>query len=160
MIVTESNITFDFTKAPDFITAFKFDCPSVHGFTALKAVDIIAEFAKYYVFIEVKNFCNPQTSQATSPKKELLDDLRNKYIDTWVYRTLSEKIEKAIHYVCVLENLSPQELLKLDENLQRRLPKEAPKHEEAWGDNRLIASTAVVDKDIWNRQFAHWATLT
>ena len=58
MRVETDGYQIDFTDAID---AFKFDetdktKPAYHGVTALKAVDVIAEFTDMYVFVEIKEY--------------------------------------------------------------------------------------------------------
>jgi len=165
MKIDADGFSFDFTNAID---AFVFDetdksKPNYHG-VPMKAVDIVAEFAEAYVYVEMKNLGNPDTYNTDLAEdgetlktrrkhfKELKNDLKYKYRDTYLYRHAEEKVDKPIHYIC---------LLTLDNALntvmQKALKQELPtgRASRRW-KREIVKSCQVVDVAKWNDNFPKW----
>lgn len=152
----------------DSLTAFKFDSidkndPNYHG-APMKAVDVIAEFENDYVFIEIKNFHDiAQYDESTAissaegrEKRTAFNDLKAilkyKYRDSFLYRFAESKVDKPIHYICIL-NLSPSLLYGLTKVLSKELP-------VGFASNRwvnpLATSCVVVNESMFNSRFPKW----
>lgn len=118
MRVSADGFEFDFTDAVD---AFIFDekdkhLPTYHGLShAMKAVDIVVELENGYLFVEVKDFHNPNEYQDKNHFNHLTEVLKYKYRDSFLYRWAENKVEKPIYYLC---------LLTLDNALTSRMNKE------------------------------------
>jgi hypothetical protein len=166
MIVRTSGFEFQF---PDAIDAFVFDetdksKPTFHG-APMKAVDIIAEFTTSYIFVEIKEFpdtssievTNTQTNEARTEHQNrynrLKDYLKYKYRDSYLYRHAEHKVEKPIHYICLL-NLENAQNSKIQKDLKQELP-------VAMVSNRwlrsIVESCQVVNYKNWNRNFPMWS---
>ena len=108
---------FDFTGA---IHVFKFDetdtsKPMFHG-APMKAVDLIAEFPAEYVFVEIKDYSDqdpdaynpsaPGTEEEVKKRRDSMRWLKNylkyKYRDTLLFRHAEGKVDKPIHYICLM----------------------------------------------------------
>ena len=157
--------SFDFTDALD---AFVFDERdrskiTFHG-QPMKAVDIIAEFPDAYVFVEMKNFDDPETyntkdfitKEDLKTKRDKFKWLKNylkyKYRDSYLYRQAEQKVDKPIHYICLLTFDNP-----LNEIMQKTLRKELPvgKASKRW-KRELVNTCYVVNVEKWNRNFPKW----
>lgn len=166
MKVEADGYLIDFTDATD---VFKFDetdksKSSYHGVTALKAVDIIAEFKHNYVFVEIKEYDNSEefdeskTSDETESKtrrdhfKWLKNYLKYKYRDTLLYRHAENKVDKPIHYLCLL-NFDNALNSKMAESLKNELP--TGKKSNRWV-NEISKSCNAINLSQWNRAFPKW----
>ena len=115
MKVFADGFSFDFTDALD---AFVFDekdkaKATYHG-QPMKAVDIIAEFQDAYIFVEIKDFHDPAsydtkdstTEEELKAKRERFKWLKNylkyKCRDSYLFRHAEKKVDKPIHYICLL----------------------------------------------------------
>lgn len=153
----------------DALTAFKFDSkkksdPNYHC-APMKAVDVIAEFAKAYVFIEIKNFKNvarydESTATSSAGRKiknkalnSLKEDLKYKYRDSFLYRYAESKADKPIHYICIL-NLSPSLLYGLEKILSKELP--VGLVDPRW-QTSLAESCIMVNESMFNSMFPKWS---
>ena len=164
-VVQTDGFEFRFENALD---AFVFDetdpeKPTFHG-TPMKGVDIVAEFADDYVYVELKDFHNPSSYDdfdATSKRKKcsrkndfnhLKSYLKYKFRDTYLYRHAEQKVEKPIHYIC-LTNLANAKNKKMQKSLKVELPvgKVSPRWVKA-----LALSCQVVNLDKWNKKFPKW----
>jgi len=157
--------SFDF---PDAVTAFKFDEPdstkiTFHG-APMKAVDIVVEIKEAYLFIEIKNYDDPadfdiktfiDQNDLDSKQKHftwLKNYLKYKYRDTFLYRFAEEKIDKPVHYLCLLnfENA-------LNASMQKFLKQELPVGKPTRRWKRTIAdSCQVLSMSKWNEVFPNW----
>lgn len=156
---------FDFTDA---INAFVFDekdnsKPSFHGLP-MKAVDIVAELETAYVFVEMKDFHDPEAYNEVLAKDEndasskrdnfkwLKNYLKYKYRDSYLYRHAEQKVDKPIHYICLLtlDNV-------LNSRMQKALKQELPigKASKRW-KLEIARSCQVVNIESWNRNFPKW----
>ncbi|MEK8021120.1 MAG: hypothetical protein VSS75_029975 [Candidatus Parabeggiatoa sp.] len=167
MKIEVDGFSFDFTDAIDaFVFDEKYKSQShYHGLSqAMKAVDIIVELDNDYLFIEVKDFHAPddynfQSAVDDEQKKEkrshfnhLLEVLKYKYRDTWLYRWAENKTDKPIRYLCLL-TLDNALISALNNELRRQLPigNASPR----W--NREIArSCVVVNIERFHRHFPNW----
>ena len=130
----------------------------------MKAIDIIAEFSNAYVFIEMKDFDDPDMYNTEIVAGE--DDLRTKrdhfkwlknylkykYRDSYLYRNAEGKVNKPIHYICLL---SFDNALNL--TMQKILRKELPvgKASRRW-QKEIVRSCQVMNLDTWNSSFPKW----
>ncbi len=165
MKIEADGFSFDFTDALD---VFVFDekdkqRPYFHGLThAMKAVDLIVELENGYLFVEMKDFHDPEaydfrnaTTDNKQPQKEfnhLCQSLIQKYRDTWLYRWAEGKLDKPVHYVCLL-TLENALISRLNKELRLRLPvgTAGPR----WTQH-IAASCAAVNLERWNQNFTAW----
>ena len=164
-VVQTDGFEFRFENALD---AFVFDetdpeKPTFHG-APMKGVDIVAEFADDYVYVELKDFHNPSSYDdfgTTSDCKEcsrqtsfnhLKGYLKYKFRDSYLYRHAEQKVEKPVHYIC-LTNLANAKNRKMQQSLKVELPvgKASPRWVKA-----LASSCLVVNLDKWNKKFPKW----
>ena len=148
---------FDF-EFEDAIDVFVFDekdknLPNYHGLShAMKAVDLVVELENDYLFIEVKDFNEPDNYFDGNNFNHLREVLKQKYRDTFLYRWAENKINKPIRYLC---------LLTLDNALTSRMNKEIKKQLPAgrpisrW-EQAIAQSSVVVNIDRWNHNFPKW----
>jgi hypothetical protein len=165
MIVDSDGYKIDFKDA---ITAFKFDetdstLPTFHG-APMKAVDVIAEFESAYVFVEIKDYDNPGDWKESTVKDEQAYDVRQdnfkwlknylkyKFRDTYLYRHAENKVDKPIHYVCLL-NFDNALNGKMSKSLKSELP--VGKASKRWVQE-LSKSCQVLNIAAWNRNFPQW----
>jgi hypothetical protein len=157
--------SFDFKDALD---AFVFDEKdkskrTYHG-QPMKAVDIVAEFNEAYVFVEIKNYDDPAIYDDASfsdeeDQKKIRDGfkwlknyLKYKYRDSYLYRHAEHKVDKPIHYICLLNFDNA-----LNTRIQKTLRKEIPvgKTSKRW-KQALLASCQVLNLEKWNQEFTKW----
>ena len=130
MRIQVEGFSFDF---PDAIDAFVFDEKDkskqrYHG-SLMKAVDIVVEFRTDYVYVEMKvlnpdRYNNRRTHDEEQKSKNLnllKSDLKYKYRDSFLFRYAEGKVEKPIHYVCLL-NLDNAQMTYLQKWLKIELP--------------------------------------
>jgi len=165
MKITADGFSFDFTDANN---AFVFDetdalKPTYHGLP-MKAVDIVAEFNDAYVFVEMKDFNDPATydtnnfnSEEELQKKRdsfkwLKRYLKYKYRDTYLFRHAEQKVDKPIHYICLLtfDNALNSSIQKV---LRQELPVGLPS--KRW-KQEIVRSCHVVNIAKWNQNFPKW----
>ncbi|HOD39807.1 MAG TPA: hypothetical protein PKW98_12135 [Candidatus Wallbacteria bacterium] len=166
MIVESEGYKIDFKDA---LNAFKFDetdknKSNYHGVTALKAVDIIAEFEDKYVFVEIKKYDNSDElvdsfnfiAGGTIPRHKYFSWLKNylksKFRDSFLYRYAENKVDRPIHYICLL-NFDNALNVELSKSLRRELPLNKPS--ERWV-HILSKSCNVVNLKKWNEVFTNW----
>lgn len=161
MIVISDGYQFDFTDA---IEAFKFDetdstRPTFHG-APMKAIDIIAEFPDVCLFVEVKEYDQPEEFAVnlkvdqgkTDHFKWLKNYLKYKYRDSYLYRHAENKTDKPVHYLCLL-NFDDALNSKLQKDLRSELP--VGKASRRWV-RTLVQSCQVLNLAAWNRNFPKW----
>lgn len=165
MKIAADGFAFDFTDALD---AFVFDekdksKTTYHG-APMKAVDIVAEFANAYVFVEMKDFDDPATYDVKdfidendlSVKRDRFKGLKNylkyKYRDTYLFRHAEQKVNKPIHYICLLNFDNA-----LNTFMRKELVKELPvgKASRRW-KHEIAKSCQVVNVEKWNKSFPKW----
>ena len=115
MIVCADGFSFDFQNALD---AFVFDEedksePRYHGLP-MKRVDVMAEFHDRYIYVEVKDIGTPKKYKEPSRGgvgaksgeldrfSALKEELKHKYRDSYLFRQAEGKVDKPIHYICLL----------------------------------------------------------
>ena len=156
---------FDFTDA---IEAFVFDEKDrtksrYHG-APMKAVDIVVEFNESYLYVELKDFHDPdlyniklaidnddlQTRHDSF--KHLKRYLTYKYRDSYLFRSAEHKVDKPIHYLCLLTFDNA-----LNTRMQKALTKELPvgKPSRLW-QQEIAKSCQVLNIESWNRNFPKW----
>ena len=114
-IVEADGFEFRFEDALD---AFVFDetdstKPTFHG-APMKGVDIVAEFAEAYVYVELKDYDDPsiynvlgaatedERNSRQASFKWLKNYLKYKFRDSCLYRHAEQKVDKPVHYVCLI----------------------------------------------------------
>lgn len=131
----EERIRFDFPAA---LCLYKFDerdkhLSTFHG-APMKAVDVMAEFPDFQLWIEIKEFM-PTDIKAMNEKNDkegrkydksgLTKNLKLKFRDTFLYRYCEEKLDKGIIYVCLTNLPTPLNLFYKKE-LKNQLPTGKP----------------------------------
>lgn len=158
---------FEF-RFEDALEAFVFDekdstKPTFHG-APMKGVDIVAEFAEAYVYVELKDLDDPSiydvlgasTQDETKSKQDSFKWLKNylkyKFRDSYLYRHAEQKVDKPIHYVCLINFDNA-----LNSRMQKSLKEELPvgKKSRRWVQ-ALATSCHVVNLDKWNENFPKW----
>ena len=158
-------LSFNF---PDAISAFKFDetdssKATFHG-APMKAVDAVVELKEVYLFIEIKKYDDPADfdiktfidqndfEQKMKHFSWLKKYLKYKYRDTFLYRFAEDKIDKPIHYLCILnfENA-------LNNAMQKFLKQELPvgKPSKRW-KKKIAEDCHVLSIERWNEVFPNW----
>ncbi|NEX15942.1 MAG: hypothetical protein C1943_04710 [Halochromatium sp.] len=164
-IVEADGFEFRFEGALD---AFVFDetdstKPTFHG-APMKGVDIVAEFEDAYVYVELKDYDDPsiydvlgattkdETSSRQASFKWLKNYLKYKFRDSYLYRHAEQKVEKPIHYICLITFDNA-----LNSRMQKSLKQELPvgKASRRWVQ-ALATSCHVVNLDKWNENFPKW----
>ena len=165
-IVQADGFEFCFTDALD---AFVFDetdrsKPTFHG-APMKGVDIVAEFAEAYVYVEMKDYddysiYDVNIANLTDEEKRSRQDsfrwlknyLKYKFRDSYLYRHAEGKVDKPIHYIC-LTNFDNA----LNSRMRKALKQELPvgKVSRRWVQS-LAESCQVVNIDKWNENFPNW----
>lgn len=152
----------------DALDAFKFDdqnptSPHYHG-VPMKAVDMIVEFEKAYVFIEMKEFHDTSDYYPSIAKNEegephkdafkwLTDYLKYKYRDSYLYRFAEDRVDKPVHYICLL-NFENNLCVKMKNVLQHELP--VGKKSKRW--KHIIAeSCQVMNMQTFSHSFPKWS---
>ncbi|MEI8355487.1 MAG: hypothetical protein WCG31_05275 [Deltaproteobacteria bacterium] len=164
-IVEADGFKFRFEDALD---AFVFDekdstKPTFHG-APMKGVDIVAEFEEAYVYVEMKDYDDQSgfdvLGAITDEDKEtrqkhfkwLKNYLKYKFRDSYLYRHAEHKVEKPIHYICLITFDNA-----LNSRMQKALKQELPvgKASRRWVQN-LAKSCQVVNVEKWNENFPKW----
>lgn len=154
--ITIDNYEFSFNEV---INAFRFDetdrsRSTFHGMThCMKAVDLIIESPENYYFVEVKNLrASEYDYSEVSSYSKLVEVLKYKFRDSFLYRYAEEKLDKAIHYICLLELDKPLQV-RLKRELKQQLPINIKT--DRW-HRPLLKSVQVIDSENWNRHFKDW----
>jgi hypothetical protein len=157
--------SFDFTDA---LTAFVFDEKNgskitFHG-APMKAVDIIVELQDAYLFIEIKNYDDPvdydtrifvDVNELDNKQEHfnfLKNNLKYKYRDSCLYRYAEDKVDKPIHYLCLV-NFENALNLALQKALKRELPVGIVS--KRW-KREIAVSCHVLNLGKWNKLFPKW----
>jgi DUF917 family protein len=163
MIVIADGYQLNFEKA---LSAFVFDeksatSPHFHD-APMKAVDVIAEFEEYYLFIEIKEFDNPEefapSGKVGAPSehqehfKWLKNYLKYKFRDTFLFRYAEDKVDKPVYYLCLL-NFEDA----LNSHMKKVLSRELPtgKASSRWS-KELASKCQVINENAWRRNFPEW----
>ena len=172
--ITSDGYVFDFSNK--VIDASKFDTQDrFKGGPSMKAVDIIAECSKEYLFIELKKYCpnrgfdfrcplwdnrrligqkcplaTDESKKVQASLNRVTHELRQKYCDTFLYWYANNRLTKEVSYICVVEGLDPA----LTVRLQDRVSKVLPHHDKAsptlW-TGRIVKKIVVVNVKMWNK---------
>ena len=166
MIVVESDgFKFEFEDA---IEAYIFDekdssKPTYHG-APMKGVDVVAEFDTAYIYVEMKDYDDPSayddktysTAEELKEKqahfKWLKNYLKYKYRDSFLFRHAENKVDKPIHYICLMTFDNA-----INNRMQKELKKELPvgRASRRWVQH-LAHSCQVVNVEKWNDNFPKW----
>ena len=164
-VVKTDGFEFHFMDAVD---AFVFDetdetRPTFHG-APMKAVDIVAEFENAYVYVELKDYDDPsvydvlniRTDDEMSDRQEKFKWLKNylkyKFRDSYLYRHAEDKVEKPVHYLCLITFDNA-----LNGRMQKSLKKELPVGQPSPRWIRALATSCkVVNLHKWNENFPKW----
>ena len=155
MRMSVDGFDFEFEGA---INAFIFDekdrnLPTFHGLShAMKAVDLIVELENDYLFIEVKDFNAPDEYQDGNHFDHLREVLKYKYRDTFLYRWAEKKIDKPIHYLCLL-TLENALISRMNKEIRQQLPLGRPI--DRW-ERGIVDHCVVLNEKGWNRNFQKW----
>ena len=156
MILKEGELEFNFTNAID---GYKFDethkeNKHYHGLShCMKAVDFIVELDTDYLFVEVKDFHNPEQYNDANSFKDLKNKLKTKIRDSLLYKFGEDQLNKSVRYLCLmtLEDALNSRLMK---ELKRIVPEGIPST-TSW-KRSLADSCIVVNIDRWNKNFPKW----
>ena len=155
--IREGQLEFTFTDA---LEVFKFDDPQTHQFSDMKAVDFIVSFPAYYLFVEVKDpdqviDADPRSSQNLESFREKLESgtfeksLKYKYRDSFLYQWASEKTDKPIKYIVLIEmrQLDSRAYQIWTDKMKRILPVNGPTR---W-TRQIVDDALVVNMRKWNQ---------
>jgi hypothetical protein len=164
-IIATDGFEFRFTDAVD---AFVFDekdsaMSTFHG-APMKGVDIVAEFEEAYVYVELKDYDDPSiydvlgavTDNEKNSRQDSFKWLKNylkyKFRDSYLYRHAEQKVEKPVHYLCLITFDNA-----LNSRMQKSMKQELPvgKASRRWVQ-ALATSCQVVNVDKWNENFPKW----
>ena len=153
--------SFNFTGALD---AFVFDekdpkkQTTYHG-APMKAVDVVAEFKDHYVYVEIKDYRDPEeideglVEDYDKEKFErnkfnwLKNYLKYKYRDSYLYRYAEGKVDKPVVYICLL-NFDNALNSRMKKDLSRELP--VGKKPKRW-KREIVSECHVVNLKKWNK---------
>jgi len=165
MKIEADGFAFDFTDALD---VFIFDekdksKPKFHG-QPMKGVDIVAEFENAYVYVEMKDFDDPnkydqklgEDENDEKSKKDNFKWLKNylkyKYRDSYLYRHAEQEVDKPIHFICLL-TFDNALNIAMQKALHRELP--VGLASKRW-KQEIVKSCQVVNLEKWNSNFPRW----
>jgi hypothetical protein len=158
-VLKEGNLEITIPNATGYR---KFDDPTTHGLSCMKAVDFIVEMSDHLLFIEIKD---PEDPLATSEDRrtQFIEDLKSgkiddalkyKYRDSFLYEWASGRVtNKPIFYyvIIAIKNLSAADLLHRTDELKRKLPLHGPDSGE-W-KQAIVNGCAVFNINSWNKKF-------
>ncbi len=164
-VVDADGFRFEFNDA---LEAFVFDEKdkskvTFHG-APMKGVDVVAEFEEAYVFIEIKEYddqdgydalvfsSDEEKNEKQKSFKWLKDYLKYKFRDSYLYRHAEDKVDKPIHYFCLLTFDNA-----LNSRMKKSLMQELPVGRKSLRWNKALAQSChVVNIDKWNENFPKW----
>lgn len=158
----EDGIQIDFVDA---INALKFDqndpaLANFHDIGIMPRVDFVVEMEHEIFFIELKDPGRPNAVDVGSTKllKKIQDgtlesSLIEKYLFTFFFRWAENKLNKSVHYICLITLESPQ-LLPLTERLEKQLDHFFSKSVR-WV-RKPLASCQVHNIETWTGVFPNW----
>lgn len=161
MRVIVDGYEFNFPKAKELYKFDETDKLSVHyhGVSCLKAVDVMAEFTDFYMWIEIKSYPDEYIIKLKKEgdqrkkndehhiKSYLCNNLARKYRETFIYRFAENKIDKPIVYVCLL-NFDSALKLHFKQELQNCIPIGKPSNR--W-KKFILEQLVVVNEKDWVR---------
>lgn len=158
---------FEF-RFEDALEAFVFDetdrtKSTFHG-VPMKGVDIVAEFAEAYVYVELKDYDDQsiydvlgtlnidEKNSRQASFKWLKNYLKYKFRDSYLYRHAEQKVDKPVHYICLITFDNA-----LNSRMQKSLKQELPVGiaSRRWFQ-ALATSCQVVNLNKWNENFPRW----
>lgn len=161
MILTlnQERFTFDL---PDALELYKFDepdrlSPYFHG-APMKCVDVMAVFKKYQLWIEIKEYSpeeiddirNHKTEVGYDPYKWLLNNLKHKFRDTYLYRHCEGVNNLPIVYIC-LTNFDDALNQVFKKQLKKYIPAGKP-NPRRWTESMIEENhVLVVNEASWKR---------
>lgn len=165
MTLTVDGYRFDFPHAVD---AYKFDetdkhSENYHGVQQLKAVDLMVEFPKCYLWVEIKSYDDlhvfdaesicPNCGAVVNHRQWLKRNLIRKYRDTFLYRYCEKKLDKPVIYICLL-NFNSALLTFFKKELRLGIPTGCP-NPKRWNRPLLEKDRLIVtDEAGWNRNLS------
>ena len=157
--VTERDIEIEF---PCGVGKRKFDDPEHHRLShCMKAVDFILEYEDKILFIEIKDFADPNASQESKEKsikkhdaETITNKLKYKYRDSFLYEWASGRTQKPVHYYVLLEarGLDNALLITINDMLHKKLPMKGP-NSKPWKRD-LAEACLVLNIEAWNERIA------
>jgi hypothetical protein len=118
----------------------------------MKAVDLIIETTNDYYFVEVKNLRSSKHDYSEiKAHKKLVEVLKYKFRDSFIYRYAENKIDKTIHYICLLELDKPL-LTWVKKELKQQLP--VTINTKRW-QRPLLKSVQVIDSENLTNKLNH-----
>jgi hypothetical protein len=127
--------------------------PAFHGLShTMKAVDLVVEFDTYYLFVEVKDFHDPSQCKDVAPPANLVDSLKDKFRDTFLYRWAEGRLDKPVKYVCLL-TLDNALASRVGKELRCQLPHGKPVNRWQY---EVANACVVVNVSRWNENFPKW----
>lgn len=162
MKLAERDLSFDFTNAVGglIFDQMKASLPNFHGISVMHRVDFIVEMAEAWIFVEVKDPGNPNAQ--TKGLAKFFDELNDgtlsgtfvsKFIDSFVYRWAEDKVNKPIHYICLV-TLEPALLLNLSDEIAKKLPPMGMPTPR-W-KRQLVENCQIFNIETWNENFPKW----
>ena len=145
------------------LRTWKFDDAS-HGLShCMKAVDFIVEFPDRYLFLEFKDPQHPDVPRENREesirefrRRNLDEELKYKYRDTFLYEWASGRVDKPVHYVVLIadDGLTAAELIDRTNSLARALPLEGP--ESGSWTRKIVENCVVLNIESWNRRMPQY----
>ena len=131
----------------------------------MKAVDFILEYEDKTLFIEIKDFANPNVPRegrekpiekhnAENRAEKITNVLTYKYRDSFLYEWASGRTQKPVHYYVLIaaHGLDKALLVTINDTLNRKLPIKGPAS-NPW--KRSLAATCLVfNIETWNEHVA------
>lgn len=162
MKLAENDLEIDFTNVS---VALKFDQTDAahadfHDIGTMPRVDFVVEFNDEIYFVEIKDPGQPNPVDVGNAK--LLKKIANgtleaslveKYLYSFFYRWAEDRLQKSVHYVCLITLESPM-LLPIAEGLEKQL-KLLASRSRRWV-RKPLASCQVHNIDTWNTVFPDW----
>ena len=151
MKIDKDGFRFDFRHA---LSVLDFDqrgssiCSRTHQ--PMKAVDIVAEFEGEDIFVEIKDI----EKHRSRPK--LINSLKLKYRDSYLFRHAEIKIKKPIRYICLISGFDNGAISSIQDTLYRQLP--VGKAFVQW-KRSIVDDCQVVNFDQWNTNFRQWPVI-
>ena len=153
-IMTEGNISIDFSNA---LFAKKFD-GNDHGLShCMKAVDFIVELKDKIYFVEIKDPEHPDVklnnrNEFVKKLKSnvLINELKYKYRDSYLYELAMNKVTKPVHYLVLicLDSLDQVVLNTQLDILKKHLPVDGPPRNH-W-PKKFVHGCIVMNLQTWN----------
>ena len=155
---TERRLQITVTGAID---AWKFDDPSTHRMSCMKAVDFIIELDNHYVFIEFKDPQHPNAQDRNQQEfirdlqsGQIDEELKYKYRDSFLYEWALGRAKKPVDYfvLVALDSLTSADLIKRTDTLRSKLPLHGP-NGQPWP---IVRGCAVFNLESWNRNLPQY----